>query len=202
MKAKYFLVLCVILTPACSQSWSWKLVTQDNKQLKLKEISLQLPKDWVIFNKHFNKYHAVVNGKREEKVADQVIITKNGLGLDAIRIISFDSGSAFPSVNKGATDSTIPSELAELFIAEKRTVYGGNKIDVINSKPMTVANEQGFIVQYKMTTPTGIEFTHSAVGIVTPNHFYAFEYRASLVHFYEAGLPSFLQMLDSVKLTT
>lgn len=139
-----------------------------------------------------------VNGKREEKTVDQTIITKNGLRLDAIRIIGIDSASAFPSINQGVNDSVLPSELAELFIAEQKTVYHTNKIDVIKSKPIDVDNKQGFIVQYKMKTPAGVEFMYSAVGIVTQNNFYAFEYRAPVVSFYESGLSGFLQLVGSI----
>ena len=186
-----------ILVSSCASSWT--LVSKENTHIRLSRLSLTIPDGWVFYNNHFNEYTAVVNGHRVDKKVKRVVVTRDGLNLDVIDIIEFDSDNAFPSLErKSVQKSTLPSELAELFIAEQKTTLGINNLQVVKSEPVIVAGQKGFSVRLRFKSKSGLQMEQVACGILTANKFYTFKFTAPSLYYFETNLPEFETLVKSV----
>ncbi len=194
------LVCCMLLISACAPTWT--LVNEKNNHLQLDQVSFTMPIDWVLYNNHYNSYTALINGSRVDQEVKRVVATRNGLNLDIIDILQFNANNAFPSVGKAVNNSTLPSELAELLIAEQKITLGIDYAQVVKSEPVMIVGRKGFVVQFRMKNKSGLQIDQLVYGFVSSEYFYTFKFRAASLHYFQESLPDFENLIESLRLST
>ncbi|MGD8940072.1 MAG: hypothetical protein PVJ72_11875 [Gammaproteobacteria bacterium] len=198
MGKKLFAWIGCLLIPACASTWT--LVSEKNDHVQLDQISLNIPSGWMLYNNHDNNYTAIINGRRIDQKVQRVVITRNGLNLDFIDILEFDGNNAFPSLEKSADTTALPSELAELLIAEQKTKLGMDSIQIVKNEPVMIAGRKGFLVRLRFKNKSGLQIEQLIYGFVMKDKFYTFKFRAPSLHYFGAGLPDFENLIASVTL--
>jgi hypothetical protein len=156
----------------------------------------------MLYNNHYNNYTAIINGSRIDQKVKRVVATRDGLNLDFVDILQFDVNKAFPSLGKSVNTSTLPSELAELLIAEQKIKLGMDSIQIVKNEPVIIADRKGFLVQLRFKNKSGLQIEQLTYGFVTTGKFYTFKFRAPSLHFFGASLPDFENLIESVRLNT
>ncbi len=197
MKNTHWTLLVSVLMVACSPAWT--LVNDTNNRVHLNDIAFSLPKQWMLYNDHDNNYTSINNGNRKDNLVRRVVLSRNGLNLDYIDIIEFNAESAFPSIERPAHQDLLPSELAELFIAEQKTTLGIDHVEVLDSQPVVIAGRDGFMVQLQFKNRAGLELQQRTYGFTTADRYYAFYYRAPSLHYFANSLPEFERLIASVR---
>jgi hypothetical protein len=197
---KLLVTACCFFVSACASTWT--LVNEENKQVKLDQITLKIPDNWVFYNNHYNNYTAIKNGSSIDLNIKRVVVTRNGLTLDFIDILQFNLANAFPSLGKSAHKSMLPSELAELFIAEQKIMLGIDYVQIVKNEPVAIADQQGFLVQLRFKNKNGLQIEQLVYGFATMNSYYTFKFTAPSLHYFDTNLPEFEALIASVKLTT
>ena len=200
MRLILVIIACAVLISACASKWT--LVGNENETVRLSQVTFKIPLHWVLYNNHFNEYTAVVNGKPVDNKVKRVIVSRDGLNLNIIDIIEFKREKAFPSINKAVHDSTLPSEMAELFIAEQEATLGIDNLQILTNEPATVAGQKGFTVHFRYKTQTGLQKEQVVYGFSTPNKFYIFKFFAPSLHYFETNSPEFEALIKSIKLNS
>ena len=188
--------MCSLLVSACASTWT--LVNEKNNYVQLDEISFTLPSGWVLYNNHYNNYKALVNGSRVDQEIKRVVVTRNGLNLDFIDILQFDVGNAFPSLGKAVDSETLPSEMAELLIAEHKITLGIDNLQLVKNEPVVIAGQKGVLVRFRFKNRSGLQLEQLVFCFATKDYFYLFKFRAPSLHYYEASVPDFFGLVDSV----
>ena len=198
MKIKLWIILVCVLATACNPAWT--LVGSTNSRVQLNDIAFSLPEQWVLYNDHDNSYTSINNGNRTDNSVRRVVLSRNGLNLDYIDIIEFSAVSAFPSIERPARKDLLPSELAELFIAEQKITLGIDQVEVMHSQPVVIEGRDGFMVQLQFKNRAGLELQQKTYGFATTGHYYAFNFRAPSLHYFDNSVSEFERLIASVRL--
>lgn len=191
------LVSCLILT-SCQTTWT--IVNDNNKKTGLGDLRFKAPLDWVIYHEHYNAYGNMSTTPFIDKNLKRIMMSKNGFSLDLIDIIRFDLKNAFPTIHQSIDNKVLPSELAELYIAEQKMLTGINIFTITRSEPSKIAGRTGFLVQYHFRNTSGLYIEQMTYGFVKENHFYLFTLRAPSLHYFDASIYDFVQMLKSISI--
>lgn len=175
------LLLCLLLA-GCNNAW----VRVDSGGIDYKDAhyQLKLPLDWV----------RIVNN-------DTLVITRDGPDIQRIDIKFSPHKKAFEKLKKESTTEMLPSELAELYIADFRAQdqNGLPSLQVLSNEPATIAGNQGFQLHLQYTNAKGLEYEVLVKGFTTKDGFYVLRYAAPSLHFFERDKESYQRALNSFK---
>jgi len=187
----------VILLSACTPTWS--LIKENHELHQVGEISFKLPLQWVMFNDYNHRYTIRKQGEDKEISVDRAIVTHNGFGLDVVAVMSIDLKDAFPNIERQASTSMLPSELAERYIAEQKIKLGIDYFKITQNIPVTISDLHGFQIQFHYRDNDKLQIEHLTIGFVLPQTFVTFTFRAPSVHYFTKGLPTFKKILQSIE---
>ncbi len=131
---------------------------------------------------------------------DHILLTEDGLGLDEIVINRFDNDKAFPKTKKTVSPDMLPSDLADVFIAENKQ-DGNDGTEVKDNSPALVGGKPGFRVEFEFKTADGLRYRSVTYGLCTADGFYMLMYKAPELYYFDHGLPAFKSVVDSFRLT-
>ena len=198
MKVTLFLLVCLVLG-ACAAKWEY-IYPKDTKR-KLAEIELLLPNGWVVYNGHDNLYPVVTKGELISRKVKQMILTKNGLALDAIVIRRFDLKQAFPFIGKEVQADMLTLELSEMHIAEERLRRSSAVMTVKLNEPVAIAGKPGYRFHYVTKEPGGTSVENLTYGFICDGGLVTLTYSAPSLHFYPAGRADYMRVVNSLKLS-
>lgn len=139
---------------------------------------------------------------RLTSASDRLVVTHDGFGLQRIVIRRVPADRAFLKLKKTADEKLLPSELAELQIAEIKS--GDEKLSnltVIENSPAPVGGKTGFRLHLQHRTETGLLFEHLIYGVVQKGHYYLISYHAPALHYFKKYQPDFDRTVSSFRLT-
>jgi hypothetical protein len=130
----------------------------------------------------------------------QLMASRDGFPLNMIRIERAPLKKAFPLTKKEASESALPSELAELTVAEIRASESEmTAITVVGNEPASISGRDGFRVEVSWRNLRGLEIRAVVYGFADTSGFYALIYRAPKLHYFNKYLPEFERTVASFR---
>jgi hypothetical protein len=183
MKKTLFIVMAMMaMLTACVPFWTH---LASPTLVKDPTYSVELPSDWV---------------RRNQTAKGNVAITHDGMGIQSIFIEQNAHAKAFPNLKKSASPTMLPSELAELQLAELKTFPALSNIEVLKNTPQTVSGLPGFRMHMRFKNVKGLTYEFLWLGVVNAKGYYSLNYRAPSIHYFPKHKPDFEKIVDSFRL--
>lgn len=176
------LVLLLLLS-GCTTTWI--KVTDAEKHHQDEHYSVTLPIGWLLLDSN-----------------DGLILSKDGILLQYISIQYRPHEMAFEKIEKNSSSSMLPSELAELTIAEFKATQdeGLPSLEILQNTPVELAGYTGFGIQLRYKTDAGLRIEMLLRGVVDESGFYLLKYSAPTLHYFERNLHTYDALTESLKL--
>lgn len=127
---------------------------------------------------------------REYSPGGPLLASRDGYCLQIVLVGARSNIDAFPAIKKGVSAGTLPSEVAELHIANMKAA-GGEQIEVMENEPAQVAGLSGYRLVLRRFDDRGLELRRVVYGAVDEMYFYRLIYDAPALYFFERDLPDF-----------
>lgn len=151
-----------------------------------KTYAIELPSGWI----------------RQYTDGRNIIASRDGYLVEAIMVVRRPLKEAFPHTKKAATDAMLPSELAELEIAEiKSRDELSAALTVLKNEPALLSGKDGFRLELSYNNRRGLEFVEVVYGLVDGAAMYRVSYRAPRLYYFERYYPEFQKSVESFRLT-
>ena len=182
MKALALSILLLFLVGCATTAWS--PVDDAARQHDIEGYSLQLPAGWM----------------RNQSTGD-LVLSRDGVDLQRIILRYRTHDKAFEKLQRASRPETLPSELAELAIAEIKAGQddGIPSLEVLNNTPFAIADHTGFAVHLRFKTGEGLRIEVLAVGFSDAHGFYQLLYRAPSLHYFENDRQTFESLVRSLQ---
>lgn len=172
----------VLALSACAGAWV--RIDEPGKRYVGKHFVAELPVGWVRY---------VETGT--------VLVSRDGPDVQRILIHFAPHTQAFSDLNKTTSQHTLPSELAELVIAELKASdpAGMPSLHVVRNAPLEIAGYNGFSLHLSYVTPAGLAYETLIDGFADAKGVYVLYYRAPSLHFFERDRTAFEAVVDSFR---
>ena len=176
-------LVLVLLLAGCATTWV--RVDDAGRQYQGEHYSATLPAGWM----------------RLES-GDNLLLSKDGILLQYISILFRQHEKAFVKIEKDSSSTMLPSELAELMIAEIKATQdeGLPSLEVIHNAPIELAGYTGFDIHLQYKTDTGLRMDMLLRGIVDENGFYLVKYSAPTLYYFERDRQTYDSLTESLRL--
>jgi len=184
MKKSLLLVLVLFLTGCVSPPMR---VDTPRVEASDKSYALDLPIGWI---RQFT----------EEK---NLMASRDGFPLQMIAVVKRPVKLAFPKTKKAAGENMLPSELAELEIAElKARDEQTQALIVLENEPAIIAGREGFRLKVSYRTERGLEIHEVVYGMTDKGSMYRLDYRAPKLYYFDRYSGEFENAVKSFTLGT
>ena len=159
--------LLIVLLTGCATTWI--SVDDTNRDYRNEFYRVTLPSGWY-------RYQG----------GDNLLLSKDGLDLQRILIQYHPHEEAFETLERSSSAGMLPSELAELTIAEIKAGQenGLPSMIVLENEPREIAGHDGFSLHLQFKTDAGLRIELLARGFVDEQGFYLLLYRAPTLHYF------------------
>lgn len=173
----------VLLLAGCVGTWA--RVSETDSHYAGEHYSLTLPAGWM----HL-------------ETGDSLMLSRDGLDLQRIVIEFRPHEQAFEETGKSSSPGMLPSELAELTIAELRSTQedGLPSLEILDNRPLEVAGYTGYALHLRFKTDEGLRIEVLLRGFVNEDGLYRLLYRAPTLHYFERDREVFESMTRSMTL--
>jgi hypothetical protein len=131
----------------------------------------------------------------------QLLASRDGFLLEVIEISKRPLKEAFPKTKKAATDSMLPSELAELEVAEiKSDDQFTAALTVLENEPAEIAGHEGFRVRVSYKNARGLEIQRVVDGFADKAGYYHIAFQAPMLYYFDTYYPDFQKAAASFQL--
>ncbi len=134
-------------------------------------------------------------------VRDGVTVTRDGIGLQFIKVAKHEHKTAFPRIKKESKADMLPNELAELIIAEIKSNEQMSGLEVISNQPTGIGQTVGVRLHVQMKNRDGLRYQMVMYALVDKHGFYEISYRAPVLYYFQRDLSIFEQTAQSFRLT-
>jgi hypothetical protein len=132
-----------------------------------------------------------------------LLVSKDGFALQTIGVTRRKPDAAFPKTKKSASESLLPSELAELQIAEMKTeTEQMAALKVLENEPAIVSGKEAFRVRTTYLTQRGLEIQRVTYGVADKSGYYRIEYVSPKLHYFDRTYPDFEKSLASFRIAS
>ncbi len=178
------LVIAAMLAVGCVPTW-----TRVDKPLARdpgKTFQVDLPKGWM----------------RAQIFRDRLVVTRDGLGLNAIEVRRIDHKNAFSRIKKSSRADMLPSELAELELADtKKEDPITATAEVVNNRPATIAGHAGYRLALRFRNQDGLRIERVIYGFADKRGYFTLSYQAPQLYYFPRDLQTFEQVVASMTLS-
>lgn len=183
MHMKALLLLTVVLLSGCAGQWV-RVGDSDNLH-KGNGYQLRLPSGWI---------------KIEND--DTLLITRDGPALQRIQVRVASHENAFKHLKKASNAKQLPSELAELFMADLRKEDADEipSLEVLSNEPASVAGHDAFRIHISYRTDAGLRYQTIAYGFVTDKQFVSIVFTAPTLYYFGRDHDKLETVVKSLKL--
>jgi hypothetical protein len=130
-----------------------------------------------------------------------LLVSRDGFALQTIGVTHRPVAQAFPKTKKAMSEGILPSELAELQIAEMKTeTQQMAALTVIENEPVTRDGRDGFRVRVSYHTPRGLEIHRVIYGVPDMSGYYRIEYVAPKLYYFDATFADFEKVVSSLRI--
>lgn len=191
-------VLLAVALSACVAP-PWTLTDKESRIAENAAFKVTLPAGWM-WARYLDERYFVPRGERGELLAvDRITLTRDGFGLEDIDFIRFNAKDAFPHLQKPYTSNMLPSEAADLLVADLKQA-GLESLTVNSNAPATIAGKRGFKLDISYKNARGLVTERLMYGFGDKSGFYLLSYEAPSLHYFPAFKDTFQGVLNSFRL--
>ena len=148
-------------------------------------ITLEPPAGWMRYN---------------QAGGDIIALTLDGMPIQTLRVELRKHEKAFPRIKKSSSPDLLPSEAAELTLAELKSAGDLANLRLIDNAPYKLAGKLGFRLHGQYRDTRGAGFDLVVVGRPIREGLLLVFYRALSVHYFARDLKTFEQTAASIRL--
>lgn len=137
---------------------------------------------------------------RLKNTTDQVVITRDGLPLQQIRVARFGLDKELPNTKKKVTREMLPQEVAEILIDDLNSDFDLANKQILENIPETIDGFSGFKFAYTFQTNSGLKKKAIAYGFVAGNWVYIISYVAPVRYYFGKDIQTFEKVRETFKL--
>jgi len=190
-------LLAIALTACVAPPWT--LTDKNSRTAENAAFKVTLPPGWM-WARYLDERYYVRRGEHGELLAvDRITLTRDGFGLEDIDFIRFNAKDAFPHLQKPYTGNMLPSEAADLLVADLKQA-GLESLTVNSNAPAVIAGRRGFKLDISYKNARGLVAERLMYGFGDKSGFYVLSYEAPSLHFFPAYKDAFLGVLNSFRL--
>lgn len=180
------LLLPAILLVGCATS-AWNRVDEAAGRYDIEQYSLSLPEGWM----------------RNQSTGD-LVLSRDGVDLQRIIVRYRPHDKAFEKLERASAPEMLPSELAQLAIAEIKAGPGDGmpSLTVLSDIPFEIAGNTGFAIHLGFRTKQGLRIQVLSRGFSDAHGFYQLLYRAPALHYFEKDRGTFESVVRSMRPTS
>jgi hypothetical protein len=130
---------------------------------------------------------------------DQLLITRDGSTIQFISVALRPHDKAFEKIKRKSDENLLPTELADLTVAELRTQPILQNIEIIDNQPRAVGGRPGFALHLQYRTERGAPFDRVVYGAAFKDGVLFFTYNALHIYYFERDRAVFDQVVASYK---
>lgn len=192
MKLLLIAVLSTCMLTACVGRQAKWLMVGGKQAVESEPLEVEWPQAWM----KFTPAESDAKAKNEGLV---LILTRDGMGLQAIVLKRRPIDQAFSNTKKKAAQGMLPEELAELTLDDMRGNPNLTDLQVIENSPATLDGTPAFKVVFRYRNKAGLPMQAAYYGCIEKGLLYTLIYDAPQRHYYELDLPTFEAVKNSLK---
>jgi hypothetical protein len=161
-------ILTSVLIAGCATTWA--RIDDANRDYRGEHYSVSLPAGWMRMESGGN-----------------LLLSKDGIDLQRIIIEYHTHDKAFETLKRTSSAAMLPSELAELTIAELKASQKDSlpSLRVIGNSPVEIAGHTGFSLHLGYKTDAGLRIEMLMQGFADTDGYYLITYRAPTLYYFE-----------------
>ena len=178
-----FVIFVLMLLTGCAGGWV--KVDDAGRTYKGEHYSSKLPTGWM----------RIESG-------DGLVVSRDGILLQYISILYKPHKNAFETIEKDSSADMLPSELAELTIAEIKAAEdeGLPSLEILSNAPVELAGRTGVGLHIRYKTTDGLRMEMLLSGVVDESGFYLVKYSAPTLHYFERDREAYEDVVASLQL--
>jgi hypothetical protein len=138
--------------------------------------------------------------RKYELVKDALLITKDGLSLQQIRIGRMSIDKDLDHTKKKFSKEMLPQEVAEMVIDNFRSNPNVISQEIIENTPAQIGGYSGYKFVFTYQTKEGLTKKGVNYGFMSGNWFYEILYEAAERYYFAKDLPAMEKVKDSFRL--
>ncbi len=177
-------IAIVALAGCATQSATWSSIEESTRTVQVGRYSVELPGGWMQLKSGQNDSH---------------VVSRDGTNLQLIEIIRTKLEEAFPKLKRGVPSSALPSELAELQIANMRAGQGLADLSVVKNEPIAIAGTTGYSLLTRFKNSRGLRYERIVVGFAEADGYYTLSYQAPTLYYFGRDRAAYDALLRSLR---
>ena len=177
------IVLVLVLLSGCAPAWV--RVDDSGRDYRGEHFSVTLPVGWLRLESD-----------------ESLILSKDGILLQIISIQFRPHKNTFEKIEKDSSTTMLPSELAQLAIAELKASQDDAlpSLEILRNAPIELAGHTGFDIHLRYKTAAGLRMDMAMRGVVDNSGFYLLKFSAPTLHYYEHDRQTYETLTESLQL--
>lgn len=138
--------------------------------------------------------------RRGTAVSDSLLLTRDGVNLQYIRIARVAVGDELTHTKKKFAKGMSPQDVAEVELDEVRSDQTVRKFELLENVPFQVAGFPGFKLVYTLKTEGGLRLRRIHYGALLRGWVYRVQYQAPARYYFDKNLSAFERVRESFRL--
>jgi hypothetical protein len=138
--------------------------------------------------------------RRGTAVSDSLLLTRDGINLQYIRIARVAVGDELTHTKKKFAKRMSVQEIAEVELEEVRSDQGMRNVELVENVPFRVAGFPGFKLVYTLKTEGGLRLKRFHYGVLVRDWVYRVQYQAPARYYFDKDLATFERVRESFRL--
>ena len=139
--------------------------------------------------------------RRATGVSDSLLLTRDGVSLQYIRIERVAVGNELKHTKKKFAKGMSPQDVAEVELEDVRSDQAVRNLELVENVPFQVAGFPGFKLVYTFKTGGGLRLKRVQNGVLVRDRVYRIQYQAPARYYFEKDLATFERVRESFKVT-
>jgi len=139
--------------------------------------------------------------RRATSVQDSLLLTRDGVSLQYIRIERVAVGHEFAHTKKKFAKRMLPQDVGEVEFDEVRSDQAVRNFELVENVPFQIAGFPGFRLVYTLKTENGLRLKRVHYGVLVRDWVYRVQYQAPARYYFDKDLAAFERVRESFKVT-
>ena len=138
--------------------------------------------------------------RRATTVGDSLLVTRDGVSLQYIRIERVAVGDELTHTKKKFAKRMSPQDVAEVELEEVRSDQTVRNFELLENVPFQVAGFPGVKLVYTFKTENGLRLKRVHHGVLVRDGVYRVQYQAAAKYYFDKDLSTFERVRESFRL--
>ena len=138
--------------------------------------------------------------RRATTVSDSLLLTRDGIDLQYIRIERVAVGDELTHTKKKFAKRMSPQDIGEVELDDVRSDQGMRNVELVENVPLQVAGFPGFKLVYTFKIEGGPRLKRVHYGLLVRDWVYRVQYQAAARYYFDKDLATFERVRESFRL--